>query len=1105
MPDNNVRIKLSADTSQAQKDIKLIDQQIKELGKGAGSKGGSKSEETSEKTSAKDIGLGNLDALINVDKQILKVLNNMYRMSNNPNSNRSVKYIAGRIDALGENLKGTSAGKSSGNNSGGATTGTAAPQTNNTGGTSSKDSGKSSGGGSGGSSFGTSLKQAAGKLATATAALAVLKGIANWVGTGAEKSASLESKAYMTYNSTRIFGNNFSSARNYAYGVGNPYGYGSEATMDFQDSYMARAGFTNKENLTSDTSSLMRVSKAYGIDLSNTGSVAGKYVQSGTFASGEQSKFANLLATSINEAGMTGRESEQLDVLESINDTLAQTLVTVSEDGQNNATALYNLLAATEDSLKGARGASAIASINDAITGGGNTMDILLGWGTKYTGAAGRWELEKRKAEGISNPDNLSEIFSNYERITGFSINSDQGKLALKQELGIDPELVEILVQNAESIKSGNYSDSFISALESYNGDSDVSGLIDNYNKSKVSTQEQYANAKENAQSSAGDFWNGITKPFKDWFTGLTPGQQAGATMGGMAARGYATYKGGKWAANKFGDAWSKLFGKDPTKTYTADEVAKAFGTTTDDVANVFGKAKSYSADDIAKAFGTTTDDAAKFMSGLDKGVSGAASGVDDALKGAANGMDDAMKGASGLDDALKGAAGGLDDAVKGASKAGSALGKLGKALGWIGIAMEVVSTGIDTKDAIDRDDGRTAASEIGEGIGSIGGGAGGAWAGAAIGTAIFPGVGTAIGGVLGGLLGGFGGAALGEAAGEGIWDATTEKKELSEEQKKQIIAYYNEVSRLYNEKGNNAAQDYTLQTVVPYLNSIGISTSITDEYKNDVGKPDFMKDYENGVFPGLNAGTHVSSSGRVHGGSGGKFKLGLNYVPYDEFRATLHQGEAVLTADEAKKWRSGSGNQSSNTTVSTSESTSKVVDKFYEAVKLESESLEKREKYSVATSTDYTNITNALSSVSNNTKSNNVEEAKQTGKSSIWNRVLNFFGFNTSAAVGNDYIPYDNTPVNAHKGEAVLTADEAKKWRERNSIESINSSISVPQSSGSTYTGTNLLEIKLSGAVDGMTYENQHIIVQAVIQQLGLSKSSVLGNLGNSFVRTPN
>lgn len=955
MPDNNVRIKLSADTTQAQKDIKLIDQQIKELGKGAGAKG-SKSEEANKKASAKETGLGNLDTLVNVDKQILKVLNNMYRMSNNPNSNRSVKYLAGRIDALGENLKGTSSGKSDKKDSSKDSSG-ATPQKKDKKDKSS-DSGKDKD-----SSLGDTLKQAAGKLATAAAVIHTLKGIAHWVGAGAEKSAALESKAYMTYNSTRMFGSNFSSARSYAYGVGNPYGYGAEATMDFQNSYMSRAGFTNKENLTTDTSELLRVSKAYGIDLTNTGDVAGKYVQTGTFASGEQAKFANLLATSIVEAGMTGRESEQLGVLETINDTLAQTLVTVSENGQNNATALYGLLAAADDSLKGARGGNAVASINEAITGGGNSMDILLGWGTTYTGAAGRWELEKRKAEGISNPDNLSEIFSNYERFTGQSINSARGKLDLQDLLGISPELVEILVQNAESIKSGTYSEEFLGALRSYKGEDDVSGLISNYIKSNVSTQEQYANAKENAQMATGDVWNDILAPFRNWFADLTPGQQAGATMGGMAAGGYATYKGGKWAANKFGDAWSKLFGKDPTKTYTVDDIAKAFGTTTDDVASVFGKAKSYSADDIAKAFGTTTDDAAKFMSGLDKGVSGAASGVDDVLKGAANGLDDTMKGASGLDDALKGAAGGLDDAVKGASKAGSALGKFGKALGWIGIAMEVVSTGIDTKEALDRGDGRAASSEVGEGVGSIGGGALGAWGGAAAGAAIgsvVPGIGNVVGGIIGGIIGGigggFGGAALGEVAGEGIYDATTDKKKLTDEQKEQLKKHYDKVSQLYREKGNNAAQDYTLRTVVPYLHSIGISTSITDKYKNDVGIPDFLKDYENG-----------------------KFKLGIDYVPYDEFRAILHQGEAVLTADEAKK------------------------------------------------------------------------------------------------------------------------------WRKRNSIEGINNSISTPQNSGSTYTGTNLLEIKLSGAVDGMTPENQHIIVQAVIQQLGLSKSSVLGSLGNSFVRTPN
>lgn len=41
-----------------------------------------------------------------------------------------------------------------------------------------------------------------------------------------------------------------------------------------------------------------------------------------------------------------------------------------------------------------------------------------------------------------------------------------------------------------------------------------------------------------------------------------------------------------------------------------------------------------------------------------------------------------------------------------------------------------------------------------------------------------------------------------------------------------------------------------------------------------------------------------------VNGGKGGGFATGLNYVPYDEFPAILHRGEAVLTAAEARIWR---------------------------------------------------------------------------------------------------------------------------------------------------------------------------------------------------------
>ena len=41
-------------------------------------------------------------------------------------------------------------------------------------------------------------------------------------------------------------------------------------------------------------------------------------------------------------------------------------------------------------------------------------------------------------------------------------------------------------------------------------------------------------------------------------------------------------------------------------------------------------------------------------------------------------------------------------------------------------------------------------------------------------------------------------------------------------------------------------------------------------------------------------------------GGSVGHYATGLDYVPYDDFPAILHKGEAVLTASEASDWRRG-------------------------------------------------------------------------------------------------------------------------------------------------------------------------------------------------------
>lgn len=89
--------------------------------------------------------------------------------------------------------------------------------------------------------------------------------------------------------------------------------------------------------------------------------------------------------------------------------------------------------------------------------------------------------------------------------------------------------------------------------------------------------------------------------------------------------------------------------------------------------------------------------------------------------------------------------------------------------------------------------------------------------------------------------------------------------------------------------------------------NLASIGADVVEQIKTGIsnawdGLVSFFKGLWNSLFGGLSVNVGVS-------GSGGKSAAsGLDYVPRNNFPAMLHEGEAVLTASEAKAWRKGNG-----------------------------------------------------------------------------------------------------------------------------------------------------------------------------------------------------
>lgn len=188
------------------------------------------------------------------------------------------------------------------------------------------------------------------------------------------------------------------------------------------------------------------------------------------------------------------------------------------------------------------------------------------------------------------------------------------------------------------------------------------------------------------------------------------------------------------------GGAGSKALLSGDTVVGSADDVAKALGTSADDVVRTFGEQASYTIDDIAKGLGTSSDDVISAY-------------------------------ASSIDDAIAAGAGSVDDVVTGSSKLFGSLSGVGKALGIVGTLAQVGVGGYEAYQDYQEGDYKSMTGDITGTAGSVGGGIAGAKAGGALGTAIAPGIGTGIGIVGGAIIGSVGGDKLAREVGESAYD----------------------------------------------------------------------------------------------------------------------------------------------------------------------------------------------------------------------------------------------------------------------------------------------------------------------------------------------
>lgn len=499
-----------------------------------------------------------------------------------------------------------------------------------------------------GEGLGGFLRSGLGEAAGALGLTLSVGKIVGWLNQGMQMVKDQEAQMAMLGNRIPGYGSNYAQGRRDAGLVGAPMGFTSAQTISLADYYTSIAGARNPQDMWARTSELQREARAMGVDVFSLAGVQGTQAQMGSVTTTPQMQaFANLLAGAIADTQMQGRQQEFMDAVTTLAKQTASGQSNFTNQQLANTVGLLDVLGKISPMYRGEGGAQLAGQLDAGIKSGGQMLDLLMGWGTKYQGISGRANLLRAEAKGISDPNNLKTILTNLDRATGG--NKDLEAIYLKDMFGFQTiDAADAILKNKNAILNGVSQAQLNKIISS--GAAINSQNLSNYNNSAAGQRARNDAAWSNTLQAGGQFLDSVWRPLQSAFLA----QPAIMQWGEMGLGAYGMWKGmgalgsgaGRFLSNRLGLGGSNPFAN-PTKWAKESQLSK--------VGNIASKAKTA-------------------LKGI-RGVGAAAEG--------AEAVGAAAEGAAGVDAAL-GLAGGIEAAGAAADATGVGL-PVGLALAAVG------------------------------------------------------------------------------------------------------------------------------------------------------------------------------------------------------------------------------------------------------------------------------------------------------------------------------------------------------------------------------------------------------------------------------------